>query len=48
MLVSRVLLRKDHVMLGAFLSFYYDPSVAPLSFGIVAMLGLVGSIIATM
>ena len=48
MLAVNALLGHHHVMVDALAIYLYEPSVVPTSFGICALLGLVGEIMATM
>jgi hypothetical protein len=48
MLAVDALLRHHHVMVDALAMYLYEPSVVPTVFGIYALLGLVGEIMATM
>lgn len=43
-----MLMGNHHGMVDALATFFYEPSVVPLCFGINALLALVGTIIATM
>jgi hypothetical protein len=47
-LAANALLGHHHVMVDATAIFLFEPSVVPTVFGIYALLGLVGEIIATM